>query len=375
MPTMNTKSFTDLVTNMATAIQGGSSKLIDMTIGSILRAVVEAIAAVVLWLQALILQLLATTRAATSTGSDLDSWVGDYGLTRLPAKNATGNVTFSRFTPTLQAVVPIGAVVQTGDGSQRYAVVLDAANPAYSASLGGYVIPSATASVTVPVQSINAAAAANAAAGLISTLVQAIPGVDTVINALGFTNGADAETDAALRSRFVNYVASLSKATKGAVAYALTSMQQGVSYTFTECYNYDGTYHPAYFYVVVDDGSGAPSTAFLNAAYAAIDLVRPAGTWFGVFAPVVRTANVSMTLTTDPGYTHSDVVTAVQSALSAYLNTLTLGNSLPFTRLAQIAYDATGGVVNVSAVTLNGGTADMAATNQQVIKPGTITVI
>src|SRR5574340_1428069 len=147
MANITTQDFSTIVRTIVTAIQGGARTLVDLTVGSILRAVIESNAAVVLWLQGLILQLLAATRAATSSAADLNTWVGDYGVTRLAAVAATGQVTFSRFTAAQQAVIPIGASVQTGDGSQSFAVTLDAANPAYSAALGGYVMAVGVASV------------------------------------------------------------------------------------------------------------------------------------------------------------------------------------------------------------------------------------
>ena len=371
---IQTKDYVTLVREQTTAIQGAARVLVDLTIGSILRAVIEANAAVTLWLQGLILQLLAITRAATSSGSDLDSWVADYGLTRLPAVNATGIVTFTRFTPTQQAVVQVGTLVQTADGSQQYAVVLDTANPAYNASLGGYALAAGSASVSVPVQALAAGSAANASVGSVSTMIQAVPGVDTVTNAAAFTNGSDAETDAALRKRFIAYVASLSKATKSAVGYAITSLKTGLTYTLVENTTYAGAAQPGYFYVVVDDGTGAPPSSFLSTVSNAIDAVRPLCSSFGVFAPVIQTADVSMTIQTAAGYDHNAVVGLVSAALTSYINGLGLGNQLTYTRLAQVAYDASAGVTNVTAVLLNGGTADVTATNKQTIKAGTIAV-
>lgn len=371
---LNTQDFTTLVRNQVIAIQGAASSLIDLTVGSILRSVVEANAAVVLWLQGLILQLLATTRAATSIGADLDSWVADYGLSRLPGAAASGLVTFSRFTPSQQAVVPVGMVVQTADGAQKYTVLLDTGNPAYSATLGGYVLAAGISGISVTVQAVEAGAAGNAVIGGINTLAQAISGVDTVSNAAAFANGADAETDTALRVRFVAYVASLSKATNGAVGYAITSLLPGMSYALVENEQYNGTAQMGYFYVVVDDGTGYPSAGLLSTVSNSIDAVRPVTSTFGVFAPVVVTANVSMTITTAAGYDHAATALLVKAALQNYINSLMLGADLAYSRLAQVAYDASAGVTNVTAVLLNGGTADMTATSQQVVKSGTVTV-
>jgi uncharacterized phage protein gp47/JayE len=371
---ITTQDFTTLVRNQVTAIQGAARGLVDLTVGSILRAVVEANAAVILWLQGLILQLLATTRAATSSGSDLDSWVADFGLTRLPGVASSGSVAFARFTATQQAVVPIGATIQTGDGSQQFSVTIDTTNPAYNAGLGGYVLAAGVASISVPVQASSVGAAGNALIGQINTLTQPIPGVDTVSNAAAFTNGADAETDAALRTRFIAYVASLSKATKAAILYAITSLKQGMVAVLVENMLYAGTTQNGYFYAVIDDGTGAPGSTLLSTANNAIDAVRPFTVAFGVFAPVVVTANVGMTITTASGYDHTETALLVKAAVQNYINALSLGQTLTYSRLAQVAYDASPGVTNVTAVTLNSGTSDLTATSKQVIKSGTVTV-
>jgi uncharacterized phage protein gp47/JayE len=371
---LNTQTFTQIVQNSVAAIQAGTKSFQDLTIGSILRAVMESSAAVVLFLQGLIVQLLSITRASTSTAEDLDSWAADYGVARLAAAKATGIVTFSRFTATAQAVVPIAAQVQSFDGTQTFNVTLDTTNTAYNATLGGYVLGAATASISVPVQAVTAGAGGNVAIGALNVIIQAIPGVDTVTNAAAFINGANAETDAAFRTRFVAYIASISKATKGAIGYAITTLKPGVSYALVENAQYNGTAQMGYFYVVIDDGTGYPTSAFLSSAFNAIDSARPVTSTFGVFAPVVVTANVTMTITTGAGYTHSDLVTLVQTAITNYISVLTLGQTLAYTRLAQLAYDASPGVINVYAVTLNGATVDVTATSQQVVKAVSVLV-
>src|SRR5690348_7832551 len=101
-------SFSSLVQNMAAYVQGSASQLLDLTVGSVLRAILEASASMALWLQWLVLQLLAITRLATSSGNDVDSFVNDFGLTRLPGVGATGTVTFGRFNNTPAAFIPVG---------------------------------------------------------------------------------------------------------------------------------------------------------------------------------------------------------------------------------------------------------------------------
>src|SRR3978361_401119 len=92
---LNLKAFSQLVEDMGAALQSSASNLIDVSVGSIVRAIFEANASVVLWLQWLIIRVLQSTRASTSSGPDLDSWMLDFGSTRLPAIPATVDTTFS----------------------------------------------------------------------------------------------------------------------------------------------------------------------------------------------------------------------------------------------------------------------------------------
>lgn len=365
---IQTQDWVTLVRNQVAAIQGYAKVLVDLTVGSVLRAVVEANAAVTVWLQGLILQVMAITRASTSSGADLDSWMADFGLTRLAAVPATGSVTFSRFTVTQQVLVPLTAVVQTSDGTQQFNVIVDTTNPAYSATLGGYVIAAGAAGVTVPVQALVAGLAGNAVAGAVSTIVGAISGVDTVINAAAFVNGADAESDTALRTRFIAYVASLSKATKTAIGAAIASVKQGLTYAILENQTYAGLQQNGTFIVIVDDGTGSPPSTLLSSVSNAVDAVRPLTSTFYVYGPVVTNATVAMTIATVPGYTHQTITAQVQTALLNYINTLPLGTTLTYSRLVQVAYDASPAVINVTGTLLNGGTSDLPASSLQVIK-------
>ncbi|WP_248769054.1 baseplate J/gp47 family protein [Pseudomonas sp. MWU12-2345] len=374
MASLNIKDFTTLVRDQVVAIQGRAAGLVDFTIGSLLLAIAESNASVLQWLQQLIVTLLINTRASTCSGPDLDSWMADFGFYRLSASFAAGSVTYSRFTPTNSALIPIGALVGSTDGSQQYAVTIDTTNALYNATLGGYLIPAGTASATVPVVASTAGSAGNALPGTVTVIVGSISGIDTVTNALVFAGGVDQELDPAFRVRFVLWVQSLSKGTKAAIGYALASMQAGVAYTLTENQDYSGNTSYGYFYAVVDDGTGAPSGTFLANAAAAIEATRGFTTRYGVFGPSLVTANPGMTITTDSTVTHSVVVAQVVTAIQAYISALKLGQILPYTQLATIAYAVSPAITNVSAVLLNGGTADLAATNKQVIRPGTITV-
>jgi uncharacterized phage protein gp47/JayE len=373
MASLSTLPFVDIVRATAAAIQAKSAQLINLTVGSVLRAIIEANAGLILWLQGLIVYVQSLTRFATSNGTDADSWAADYGFTRLAAKAATGLVTFTRFTTTTQGIVPFSAVLQSADGTQTFTVDTDSTNAAYNQALGGYVMGVGIATVTVKVTASNPGTGGNVLANTITSMGQGVPGVDTVTNASAFTNGVDAESDPAFRSRFVLFIASLSKGTKIAIQAAVANVQQGLQCTITENEDYNGDYDPGFFFTVIDDGTGVPSSDLLAAVGSAIEATRALGIRFAVFAPVVNTANVSLTVTSASGYDHPTVVGNVGLALTSFLNNLPLGAGLPYTRIASVAYSVAG-VSNVSAVLLNSGTTDIAADDKKTIKAGTVAV-
>ncbi len=388
---ISTQTFTQFVSNAVAAIQGASRILVDLTVGSILRAVVQAASGIALWLQGEVLQTAALTRFASSNGPDADSWGADFSFPRLPAKfTLPAPVTFSRFTPTNQATIQAatnsgtdangntiwigGVIVQTADGSQSFRVIPDITQPTFNAALNAYVIPAGMTSASMTVQSVNAAAAANVSAGAITLLSQSIPFVDTVSNPGNITGGADPETDTAYKARFPQFISSLSRATKAAISFAVQSVVgTSGSFSITENQSLAGAAQPGFFFIIADNGTGNPPASFLAAVSNAVDAVRGETINFAVFAPGLVQANIVMALTTATGFTHANVVTSVTAALQKTINALPIGALLPFNLLSSIAFGVPG-VINVNGITLNGSTADLAATPQQIIKVGILTV-
>ena len=366
------QTFTSLVQNMAAAVQSAATQLLDLTIGSTLRAVLEANASIALWMQWLILQVLQTTRAATSHGADLDSWMADFSLTRLAAVPATGLVSFSRLTPTQSAFIPTGAQVRTADGTQTFSVIANTASTAFSGNPSGYTLPAGLAMIDLPVQAQVSGKSGNVQAGTITLLATAIPGIDTVTNPHAFQNGLDQETDNAFRGRFTNFFDTRSRATPLAIAYAISQVQQGLQYTIQENTNSTNAPQTGNFLVTIDDGSGTPSSALLSAVATAVDAMRPVGSIFSVQPPTILTANITLAINVSSD--KSRATATVQAAITGFINNLPIGATLPLTKIAQLAYQAEATITNVHQVQINGLTADLTAPISGVIKPGTVIV-
>jgi len=367
-------TFSVLLERFAATVQGSAAVALDFTIGSVLRALGEAVSSLCLWLQWLIFLVGQKIRAATCVGNDLDTWMAQFGVIRLPAVAASGTVTFSRYTPTSSALVPVGATVKTADGATTYLVIADATKPYWSATNNGYLIPATYASGDVTVQAMVGGGSGNALAGYISLIATAISGIDTVSNALAFTDGVDAESDTAFRARFTVFMASLARATIAAIQYAISTVQVGLTATIQENIAVGGAAQAGNFVVTVDDGSGSPPSGVLTNVAMAVDAYRPVATSFNVLAPTVVTATVALTITVAAPGSKTLLEPLVATAINAYINSQPMGGTLLITRLYVIAYWVDPAITNVSDLTINGFTTDVAASPAQVIKAGVTTV-
>ncbi len=349
------QNFTSLVSVSAAAVQGACSQLIDFTVGSVARALMEANATVALWLQWLVLQVLALTRASTSAGTDLDSWMADFSFVRLGATSATGQVTFTRYTTGSTALLLSGAQVKTLDTTQTFTVLPDPSNVTgfWNATAGGYQVTGAATSLVALVQAANPGMQGNVVAGAIGLLASAVP-FDTVTNTAAFTNGLNAETDAAFRTRFALYINSRSLGTAGAIQAAVAGVQQGISSYLAPSAPYSGATT-----IYVDDGSGGTPSVTIAAINQAVQTVKAEGTSLFVLQAPVLGANIDVAFTSAAGYVHGTQAGAIASAVAALVGSLPVGAPLSFVQLASAVSMATPGIVSVPTLTVNGVQGDL----------------
>jgi uncharacterized phage protein gp47/JayE len=65
---------------------------------------------------------------------------------------------------------------------------------------------------------------------------------------------------------------------------------------------------------------------------------------------------------------------AVAQAITAFVDALPIGGVLPLSRISQVAYSASGSIVNVSQVLLNGLAADVTPPANGMVKAGVVAV-
>lgn len=381
--TLPIRSFDQLVDDQVAAVQAVASQLIDFSIGSILRAVVESNAGNSLWLQALVTTLLAVTRLSTSSGNDVDTFIADFGLTRNPPVAAEGKVTFSRFTPTAQAIVPALNELVPGSGTQvsaptafqTYTVIVDTLNPYFDPNLTAYVIPPGTASVDLPVRDNAGGAAGNVITGLVNTLNSTIIGVDTVVNNDPMVGGKDEESDSEVKIRFVNFINGLSKATFLALSAAIEGVPGVARFELVENVDFpSGNPHLGFFYAIIDDGTGNPPSGLLDAVSTVLNATRAFTIAYAVYPPTLLPVVLSMTLVLGPGGVQSVVTANVKNALVNYINNVAFATTLPYTKIAEIAYLADSNILNVKNLIFNGGTSDITPGNGELFQTNTSSI-
>ena len=355
------RSLTDIVNDMSAAITASASSLIDISVGSVLRAILEANAAIVLWVQWLVLLTLQATRASTSCGADLDSWMADFSFSRLPAVSSSGTATFSRFSSTASAFISVGTIVKTEDGSVSFSVVSDLTNPAWIPSSCSYSLAPGVASIDLPIIASVAGSAGNVLANTITLLSSAVPGIDSLSNAIPTTGGSDPESDLAFRIRFTNFFAARSRATLDAIGYAISLVGSDLTYVIQENVDANGNARPGNMLIIVDDGSGSLSDSLFTSLSIAIGEVRPVGTTFSIQPPQVIPVQVSLSVETPSELLPSIVQNGVGTAIASYISGRPIGGTLSITRISQLVYQTEPEIINVSSVTLNGGTADLIA--------------
>jgi uncharacterized phage protein gp47/JayE len=368
------KSASELVNDQVNAVQASSVVPLDFNIGSILRAVIESNSGNSLWIEALITDLLSKTRLSTCVGEDVDTFVGDFGLQRKAAFAAFGLVTFSRFTYNSQAIIKVGATVYCVTNTTSYSVTIDESNPYYVPSLTAYVIPANTQSISVPVTAITAGSVGNCLANQITTISSVIIGVDSVTNSQPFTNGQDQQSDQSLKNEFPIYLASLFRATRQAIEFAIQIVPGVSRFKLVENKTITGQTQLGFFYAVIDDGSGNASLQLINNVLISVEQYRGLTIAYAVYAPTPFPISVTASVIIDNSVPSLKVISNIQAAIQKCITSKSFDSIFPYSKVPAIIYDSDSSIIDVTSYTLNGGNSDVLITGRQIMTVGTISI-
>ena len=359
----------------------------NFTSGSPTLALFQAVALEDLFLQSQINIVALMSRLSTSgsgpgesgSSADVDSFVNDFGLTRLPATLDEGQETFAtNFTNTFDVLIPPGVVVETPDTTIQYQTIVDTQNPNWSPSKNAYVLPAGQTSITCTVQAVVAGTSQNVQPNSLVTLVNSIQGISFVTNLNPIENATNAETDQALKKRFVLYIQSLARATEAAIDFAVESVPGVVRFVLLENIDPAGHMHLGFFTVYVDDGTGSPPSPLLNAVANAVNAYRAFTVQFAVEPPNIVNINLTVTVKRDPNSTatNSEIIAEIQEGVFEYINTLGFGKTLFYTKMYDVIFDSTQGntpgpsvpedIESITSLLINSATVDVPVANNAI---------
>lgn len=366
-PALPDLTYTQLVDNTIGYYASQLGVIPQLTTGDPVLALIQGVCSQIVYLEGVIQQLANVTRAQTSVGGDLDTWMAQFAFTRIQATFAQGAVTLSVLSAhNTTAMVAVGTIVQTSGGAIQYQVIADTTQPTFNSVLNAYVLPGGSFSMTATVQAMTAGSGSIVQAGQLNSFAVQPSGIDQVSNLLAIANGLDAETDTAFRSRFALYIQGLSKATLYAIEAAIEGVQQGVTYLVMNNTNNTFGYQPGMFLAVVNDGSGNPPSTFINAVSAAIGSVVALTVQWNVIGPTPITGTIALAVSLITGYTLTQVALLVQNAVAAYVSSISFGGTVMVSGVISAATGVLGVASVKPGVTINGGVIDFKTTGVDV---------
>lgn len=298
--------------------------------------------------------------AATAEGRWIERHAAEYGMARLAATYASGQVTLSGDN---SVVVPAGLGLIRADGVE------------YETTSGGVI---ASGTVTVSARATSVGKAGNAAASVALTLTAALDRVQdgATVAAAGIGGGSDTESDESLRQRvlFRKRMPPHGGAAHDYVAWAREI--NGVTRVFVDPVTAGNERTSVGVWFLMDEHytNGIPQVADVAAVAAHIDVLRPAGALVLVQAP----AALSIAVTID---NLAPDTTAVRDAIRAELADLfrrsmrvsTLTD--PYTVRVSKIWEAVSRATGEDSHSLTAPAADVVIANGQVPVLGTVSFV
>jgi hypothetical protein len=351
----------DLFTQLQQYAQALNPRLQVATGGNswlLFQSVSMTAAAIMAKVQAAALQYL----LASASSDGLTSLASQYGVIRTAAVAGTAPYVFTmQQAPTQAVTIPAQTVVQTVPQSGQTA--------SQFTTLAAATIPAGqTSSNTVTVQAVQGGSTGNLAIGTLTVIASGPSGVagsnTAAVGSSGYVLGADAETDAHLRSRTLGAVYPANS--PQAIASAALAVPGVFAATVVDAQDKLGDYT---CYAAQADGT--LPTPLKTSVTSAIALVDGIGLTRTVTNYTLVTQAIAATVTVSSSYTYSAVAAQVSAALSRWVGALLPGQALLPTDLIRACFGAQSGYTAIAGLTdlvVTTPAAPLAATATQIIR-------
>lgn len=356
------QDFNSILADMIADMTALNPTITDYTEGSVIRSLLETYAKQIQKLQ---LFAFDGIREGIKVGT-----YQNFNFQRLPASYATGLVRFYATSPqSTNQSIAAGTTVQVPGTNLSYV----AGTTTTLLAGANYVDVFVTATVL--------GSAGNTPSNTITQLLNPYVFISNVNNLSPLINGQDQESDSARLARFQNYILSFSRGT----TYAIQSAAENVYITdnsgnitekvaqalVVEGFIQDPTQPLGEIQLYIDNGSGTASSALLELVNETIigytnddGFPQPgyvaAGVELTTLAVIPLTVNIIANIALVPGSNSTTVIANVSAAIAAYMQTLTIGETVQIASLFQACMN-TSGVSNItftqpsSDITINTG--------------------
>lgn len=295
-----------------------------------------------------------------ATGDDLTTLADDHwNIQRNVAVAATGVLTFTRpNTSGGSGTIPAGTTVQTQ--ADPTGVVQQ-----FTTDIN-LVFGALDLVKTVNATAVVAGVDGDVAASTITTIVPNLfDSSITVSNAARFAGGADEESDDSLRNRVRQFPTTLRRGTLAALEYGATTVA-GVAVAVADDSDDTGIVS-----LYVSDASGSSSPTMVSNVQTEIVNWRAAGVIVNVIGASLVTQNVQVHLTVRAGVNTDALVSLVQSAVTARLAKLKIGEVCSQAAIQQAVLNVDSNIINCTVVL---PVADVQPAGNQIIRAGSVTV-
>lgn len=367
-----TKSFLSITASMINRMRATTARITDFSVGGVARTMIEAPAQEIDELYQMMIAGLVEAVPVSVYRS--------FDFTKLAAASAGGLVRVSISAQAAQVIVPSGTVFSQPFGPVTYASTADG------------LIPPGNTFVDVPVVATTTGGASNLGSGVAFTLSNTPALLLAATNLNAFISGRDLETDDQLKTRFNDFIQTLSRSTVDAIAFgardraflldtAGNQVERVVSVKVVEPYLLNALQPVGLVLLYVHNGSGATSPALvarvveiLHGYYlpdgTRVPGYKAAGVQVNVSAATETPVPIMAVLTARPGYLHADLVAAATLSIASYLLLLGIGEPAVMAEVVTLAMEVPG----TGNFILAPGQVDVAAPSSVKLMPGLFTI-
>lgn len=362
------KEYNQILNDMMTDLAAKGTRISDMNPGSVIRTLLEVAAVKFDESHYMAEQVLKLFFAASTTGEYLDRRVVERGLIRFPGSKSTGYILAARSTPApFSQLIPQGTIWETEDQSVQVKTTEEA------------TLLEGTSSVSIPVTAVSAGLAGNLQIGIpLKQVGVAVNLIEiTTVAEPGLTGGADRETDAELRQRYLTILRSPGTSGNKAdyIKWALEVPGVGGVYPLPL---WAGNGTVKLFLLGMDKSPAAQEVVDAAQAYIDPDPAMgegkaPVGAAVTCAAAPAVEIDTAASIVLDDTKTLAEVQAVFEGKLTEYLKEIafSLDTTVRYSFIGSLLLDVPG-VVDYTGLTVNSGTANVLIPAGSVAVNGTV---